>query len=163
MGQFREVETMFRGITYNKFTSCELRAAMMKKTGDVLMKVKEREGRITKLMSENSITSEMATDMVLQYMRDQQEGRQRVMYSNSVRRDTPDTTPKEVNIPAGVISNLVTEKNLIENETMEVKRMTLILRNLKDEEYYFEPRTGERHSRECIHTLTDTEIEYLGF
>jgi len=163
MGQFRDVERMFSGVTYNKFTSGQLRTAMAKKIEAVLTKVKEREGRINKLMAENNITSEMATDMVLQYMKDQQEGRQRMMYSNSVRSQTPDAPPKEINIPAGVIANLITEKSLIEIEQEEVKRMVIILRNLKDEEYYFEPRTGERHSRECIHTLSDNDMEYLGF
>ena len=154
---------MFHGVSYNKFSTVDLRMAMTRKVEAVTAKMKEREGRVVKIMAENDISSEMATDMVLQYMRDREQGKERMSYSNSVRsRNIPDA-PKEINIPAGVISSLITEKNLLETEGAEAKRMTLILRNLKAEEYYFEPRTGERHSRECIHTLTDAEIEYLGF
>lgn len=163
MGQFRDVDQMFHGVNYNRFTSAEVRTAMQGKVDAVSAKIRERAGRLAKIMAENDISDAMATDMVLQYMRDRERGQERVMYSNTARpRNVPNAAPREINVPAGIVSNLVTEKGLIETETAEVNRMILILRNLKDEEYYFEPRTGARLTRPCIHTLTDTEIEYLG-
>ena len=162
MGQYRDVETLFRGVTYNQFTSPQLREAMTKKVAAVRVKIEDRQGRIRKIQIDNDITSEMATDLVLQYMQDQQNGRQRMMYSNSVRQQGS-TTPKEINVPAGVIANLVTEKSLIEQETAEVTRLDLIIRNLKDDAYYTHPETGAVGKRQVIHTLSDNDMEYLGF
>lgn len=163
MGQWREVEAMFHNVSYNQFTSPQLREAMTKKVAAVRVKIEERQGRIRKIQADNDITSEMATDLVLQYMQDQQRGQQRMMYSNSVRSQNTNEAPKEINVPAGVISNLVTEKSLIEQEMAEVKRMDLIIRNLKDEMYYNHPETGVVGKRQAIHTLSDSDMEYLGF
>jgi hypothetical protein len=162
MGQWREVEAMFHNVTYNQFTSPQLREAMIKKVAAVRAKIEERQGRIKKIQADNGITSEMATDLVLQYMQDQQRGVQKMSYSNSAQ-PVGAKTPQEVIIPAGVIANIVTEKSLIETENMEAKRLDLIIRNLKDEVFYNHPDTGLVCKRQAIHTLSDADIEYLGF
>lgn len=71
--------------------------------------------------------------------------------------------PKETIVPAGVIANLVTEKELISSEMAEVKRLDLILRNLKDTEPFVDATTGELRQRAIVHMLDDADIEYLGF
>ena len=162
MGQFHEVDSMFRGVSYNKFTSDRLREAMTRKVTNITAKIEERQGRITKIRKENDISDAMLSDMILQYMQDQQRGQQRLSYSNSIQNTGTTNTPKEVTVPAGVIANLVTEKSLIETETAEVKRLGLILRNLKDTQPFVTDK-GELQERPVIHSLTDAEIEYLGF
>ena len=163
MGQFHDASGMFRGVSYNKFTSAALRAAMERKVQNVKAKIEERKVRIAKIREENSITDAMLSDMVIQYMQDQQRGQQRVSYSNSAQ---PNPQKKQedgtVVVPAGVIANIITEKGLIESESSEVKKMTLILRNLRDTL----PHVGDNGllvERPAVHTLTDEEIEYLGF
>lgn len=166
MGQFRHAETMFRGVNYNKFPTPMIKVAMEQKIIALKSKVAERRGRVTRLMSDHRITREMLADMIIQYMKDQQEGRARMSYSNSVRPQSEGAqAPKTdvVDVPAGAIANLITEKNLIENESAEVKRLELIVRNLKDTEPAVRADTGELYQRAVIHSLTDDEIEYLGF
>lgn len=167
MGDFRQVAGMFRGVSYNKFTSKQLTEAMNRKVSNINAKIAERKVRITKITKEHKITDAMLGDFILQYMRDREQGRTSVSYSNSIQPAKPvnskaAVTPEGVIVPAGVIANLVTEKELIENETMEVKRLELILRNLKDTEHYVTAK-GKLSQRAVVHTLTDDEITYLGF
>jgi len=165
MGQWRDAGQMFRGVSYGRFSSEDVRTAMTKKVEKVMAKVKERKERVRLLMLEHHISNEMVTGMVIQFMKDQQEGRQRANYSLTLGQPDPGAPRAEEHpfVPAGVVSNLVTEKQLIESEAAEVRRMTLILRNLRDEEAYYAPDTGARLVRKCVHTLNDDEIEYLGF
>ena len=68
----------------------------------------------------------------------------------------------EVQVPAGVVANIVTEKNLIESEREEAKRLELILRNLRTEMPAVDEKTGAFVYKAVVHTLSDEEIEYLG-
>jgi len=122
------VASMFRGVTYNRFTTAVVREKMEAKIAALRAKVEERRGRVSKLMEEHKITPEMLSDMVIQYMKDQ----------------------------------IVTEKNLIESESEEAKRMVLIVRNLRDTLPAVDEKTGAPIERAVIHTLTDDEIDYLG-
>ena len=159
------VAAMFRGVTYNRFATTVVREKMSAKILALQGKVEERRGRVHKLMAEHHITSEMLSDMVIQYMKDQERGQSRMNYSNSVAAATtgPDLRSKtEVVVPAGAVSNIVTEKNLIESETEEAKRLVLIVRNLRDTLPAVDEKTGGLVEKSVIHTLTDDEIEYLG-
>lgn len=167
MGQMHAVASMFRGVTYNRFTTAVVREKMEAKITALRAKVEERRGRVTKLMEEHSITSEMLSDMVIQYMKDQDRGTSRMSYNMaSVASGSavgPDLRSKtEVVVPAGAVSNIVTEKNLIESETEEAKRMVLIVRNLRDTLPAVDEKTGLLIERAVVQTLTDEEIEYLG-
>lgn len=168
MGQMHNVGAMFRGVTYNRFTTAVVRERMEAKIKALFAKVEERRGRVTKLMEEHSITSEMLSDMVIQYMKDQDRGTSRMSYSNSVSVASgsavgPDLRSKtEVVVPAGAVANIVTEKNLIESETEEAKRMVLIVRNLRDTLPAVDEKTGLLVERAVVQTLTDDEIDYLG-
>ena len=128
-------------------------------------KVKERRGRVAKILEEHHITSEMLSDMIIQYMKDQQHGNSRMIYSISNAASPANvgkTSSPDVLIPAGVVSNIVTEKNLIDSETAEAQRITLIVRNLRDTLPAVDEKTGALVERSVVHTLSDEEIEYLG-
>jgi hypothetical protein len=169
MGQFRHTETMFRSVTYNQFTSAELKVAMGVKRKAILAKIEERKGRINALKAAHGITSEIMEELLTQYARDQERGQMKMAYtySNSVGAAPgaggSKTAQDEVIIPAGVITNITTEKGLIASENDELKHLDLILRNLKDEVYYNHPDTGVTSKRMAVHTLTDDEMEYLGY
>ena len=45
----------------------------------------------------------------------------------------------------------------------QLRKMELVLRNLRDTELYQTRDTGETRERRCVHFLTDDELEYLGF
>ena len=164
MGAFNEVEEMFRGVSYNKFTSPQVREAMTRKAEAVRAKIEERRGRIEKITHENEITPEALSDLIVQYTQDQRRGSSSHKMSYSIPNSgSSGNQPKETVVPAGVIANLVTEKELISSETAEVKRLDLILRNLKDTEPFVDATTGELRQHAIVHRLDDTDIEYLGF
>jgi hypothetical protein len=163
MGVFREVEVMFRGIVYNKFTSSVVRAALTAKVKAVQDKIEERHRRVEKIIADNEITPEAMNELILQYMQDQQRGnRNKMSYSTAAvpMRNVAGASTEKV-VPAGVVANLATEKELISNETAEVRRMALILRNLKDTQPHVDDE-GRLVERPTVHTLDDTDIEYLG-
>lgn len=167
MGQMHAVAAMFRGVTYNRFATPVVREKMGAKITALRAKIEERRGRVTKLMEEHGITSEMLSDMVIQYMKDQERGQSRMSYSTasvaSGAAAGPDLRSKtDVAVPAGAVANIVTEKNLIEGETEEANRMVLIVRNLRDTLPAVDDKTGALIERAVIHSLTDEEIEYLG-
>lgn len=155
---------MFRGVSYNKFTSPQVREAMTRKGEAVRAKIEERRGRIEKITRENEITPEALSDLIVQYTQDQRRGSSSHKMSYSIPNSgSSGLQPKETVVPAGVIANLVTEKELISSETAEVKRLDLILRNLKDTEPFVDATTGELRQHALVHRLDDTDIEYLGF
>lgn len=163
MGVFHEVKSMFRGVNYNKFTSPQIREAMTRKVESVRAKIEDRRGRIEKIVADNGITPEALSDLIVQYTQDQQRGRSAKMSYSISTIGSGNGPSRETVVPAGVIANLVTEKELIASETDEAKRMDLILRNLKDTQPFVDGETGELVQRAVIHTLDDTDIEYLGF
>ncbi|WNG50909.1 hypothetical protein F0U60_47355 [Archangium minus] len=62
-----------------------------------------------------------------------------------------------------MIANLIREREMIDSERGQIRKMELILRNLPDTELYNDPKTGEVKSRQPLHELTDEELEFLGF
>jgi hypothetical protein len=162
MGGIHHVAGMFRGVNYNRYLTDSVKEKMEAKVVALDAKILERKGRVEKIMVEQGITHEAMGDMLVQYMKDQEKGTQRFQYSTNAA-PSPGAPKGEVMIPAGIISNLVTEKNLIESETEEAKRLRLILRNLRNTELFYHPQTGQTESRRAIHTLSDDELEYLGF
>lgn len=164
MGQMHAVASMFRGVTYNRFTTAVVREKMEAKIVALRSKVEERIVRVAKLMQEHSITAEMLSDMVIQYMKDQERGTARMSYNMASGSAVgPDLRSKtEVVVPAGAVANIVTEKNLIESETEEAKRLALIVRNLRDTLPAVDEKTGALVERAVVQTLNDEEIDYLG-
>ena len=181
MGAIHHVSGMFHGVSYNKFTTQTVREKMTAKIAFLIAKVEERRGRVSKIMLEHKITPEALSDVVIQYMKDQKTGSiARNSYvgnthSPEVRFSPVPGTPdalhvmetgklevREVLVPAGVVANIVREKELMESETEETHRMGLIVRNLKDTEPFINPTTYEVIQRHVVHTLSDDEIEYLG-
>ncbi|MEN0067076.1 MAG: hypothetical protein AAGA48_33405 [Myxococcota bacterium] len=52
---------------------------------------------------------------------------------------------------------------MIDSERSQIDKLSLVLRNLHDQEPYVDDRTGELKYRACVHDLDDQELEYLGF
>lgn len=155
---------MFRGVNYNRFPSPKIRAAMEAKVLRVKSKIEERLGRLDRIAKDNDLTPAQMSDILAQYHQDKSRGNAKQFYTVSVELGAPiPAGPREAFIPAGVVSNIVTEKDLIDQEQNEVRKLELIVRNLRDTEYAANPTTGELFLRECVHTLTDDEMEYLGF
>lgn len=153
MGYRAHSQDLFEDVIYNKKTTQELREAMARKVVSLGEAVVMREGRMTKLRDEYAIGAERLADLILRF---KNEGHSQTSYDNQGDPNAPV-------IPAGVIANIVREREMIDMERGQIRKMELILRNIKDTEPYIDDHSGEYRERPCIHTLSDNELEYLGF
>lgn len=151
--KIERTSALFRGVQYNTKTTPELREAMTRKVEAIRKLIEEREGRTRRLREEYGIDAERLSVLVMRY---QDEG-------NVVSYEKQGGGEGAPLVPAGVIANIVEERRMIDSEREQIWKLELVLRNLRDEELYAEPRTGEIKTRLCLHTLTDDELDYLGF
>lgn len=59
----------------------------------------------------------------------------------------------------------VGQMSLIDDETAQIRQLKLIQRNLpaRGQEFFYRSDTGQTDLRATIHTLSDDDLEYLGF
>lgn len=150
--KMNRIDELFSEVSYNKKNSAELRGAMTRKVAELNALSQTREGRILKLREEYEIDAELLARLVMQFQRDEHAGS--INYNQQ---------PGKTVIPAGVIANIIREQEMIDSEREQLRKLDLVLRNLRDTEVYFATDTGEHRERPCIHTLTDHELVYLGF
>lgn len=145
---------LFKGVRYNFKTTAELRESMERKLGALRGLIEEREQRVRKIRDEYEIDAERLAVLILRYQdnRDQ----------DFVSYERQGSTDKAL-VPAGVIASLVRERQMIDSEREQIVKIELILRNIREEELYYEPRSGETKRRLTLHHLSDDELEYLGF
>jgi hypothetical protein len=148
----RRPSELFESVRYCTKTTPELREAMARKLESIRGLIQQRELRMKALREEYSIDAERLAVLLMRF---QNEGA-----ITSYERQGGEA---DALVPAGVIANLVQEQRMIDSERSQIDKLELVLRNLRDEEPYAEPRTGEIKIRPCIHELTDHELEYLGF
>jgi hypothetical protein len=144
---------MFDDVIYNIKSSDELREAMKDKIEALEESRARREERVAKLREEYAIGPERLADLLVRF---RNEGHTRATSYDDQGSDAP-------LVPAGVIANLVRERDMLSTERDQRRKLELILRNIKDTEPYVHEDTGEVRERPCIHRLTDEELEYLGF
>lgn len=150
---YRAPRNMFDEVTYNTKTTTELREAMSRKVVALGESVTRRGERMLKLRETYQIDAERLAELILRF---KDEGARATSYDNQGNPDAPI-------VPAGVIANIVREREMIDGERDQIRKMELILRNIKDTEPYINEQTGEYGERPCIHVLSDDELEYLGF
>ncbi len=153
MGYRITASDMFDDVIYNIKTTDELREAMKDKIVALEESRSKREERMERLRAEYNIGPEQLAELLLRF---KNEGS-----SRSTSYDDQDSD--EPLVPAGVIANLVRERDMLSTERDQRRKLELILRNIKDTEPYIHEETGEVRERPCIHHLTDRELEYLGF
>jgi hypothetical protein len=146
------IESLFSDVCYRKKTSAELRTAMQRKVQEIKTLSQTREGRILKLREDYEIDAELLSRLVIQFHRNETSGS--VNYNHQ---------PGKSIIPAGVIANIIREQEMIDSERDQLRKLDLVIRNMRDTEFYFADDTGEHRERACIHELSDYELEYLGF
>lgn len=150
-----EVEHMF-SFVFEK-PSAEIVEKAKIKADCLRSKIEERQIRIAKLREEYKVTDAILVDLLTQARNAQRRGEAKMSYSVQNTAARTGGINDEVVIGAGVVNNLLTESDFIEAEKTQVKRLDLIIRNLRDL-----PR--ERNSTmERGHVLSYEELEYLGF
>lgn len=149
----QDTNRMFRSVSYNVKTTAELREAMQRKITEIEALTQAREARTLQLRQEHDIDAEKLAVLVMRYQDD----------ASFVSYDDQGAGSSGPPIPAGVIANLVREREMIDSEHEQIRKLELILRNIRDEEVYAEPKTGRLRSRLALHELSDRDLEYLGF
>ncbi|AGC46315.1 hypothetical protein MYSTI_05027 [Myxococcus stipitatus DSM 14675] len=157
MGHYVEQASgMFDSVRYNTKTTPELRVAMQKKVKELMGRIDEREARMRRIREEYQIDAERLATLVMQFQK-QSRGSEMQSYQSQ------GGASGAALIPAGVIANIIREREMVDSERAQIRKVELVLRNLSDTELYNDPKTGEVKSRQPLHQLTDDELEYLGF
>lgn len=154
---YRVESEMFEGVTYCHKSSEELRQAMTKKISEVKALTAVRLERLEKLRTDYELDGERLANLIMRFQN--KNSRSGMVNFNIQGQEEGD----ERLIPAGVIANIVRENEMVDNERDQVRKLELVLRNLRDTEPYLEPMTGELRMRPCVHELTDAELVYLNF
>ena len=156
MGHYiNQTEDWFEGVSYNRKTSSEVREAMQRKVTALREHIAGREQRLKQIRAEYGIDSDMLARLVIQFQRQEKSG-------GSINYNLQGEGREQI-VPAGVIANIIREQEMIDSEQRQIRKLELILRNLRDTEPYNDPQSGETRRRDCIHQLTDEELEFLGF
>lgn len=142
------VRSMFRNFTYQKSIE-DLVAAFERKIQAVKDKIAERTERIARIRKEYNITDQDLIDLLSQASQNH----------NSTMSYSFGGAEQRV-IGAGVVQNILTERNLVEQEKVSVSSMEQIVRNLRPVHHVADNGTPwvQTHFE-----LTADELEYLGF
>ena len=144
------VRSLFDSVVYRQKSTQELRVAMTAKVAELRLRIADRELRTQKIRTEYAIDAEQLAVLLMRF---QQES------SGTISYEKQGANP----VPAGVIANLVREREMIDNEQEQIDKLELVQRNLLDEVQFAVHGTGEIKTRPAVHELDDEELEYLGF
>lgn len=148
----RSMSHMFGRFQFEK-TIDEIKAAMLTKIEFLTAKISERKARIAAIRREFDISDE-ALIQVLSQAVDAGKASSNMSYT------LPTTDGSTKLIGAGVVQNILTENHHIEQEKEICDKMRSILRNLRPVVHH----TSDGGSwKQTSWTLTDDEIEFLGF
>jgi hypothetical protein len=156
-----------------------LRFAYQKSTAEILEKVgiklvavrakiTEREARVARVREEYEISDSDMSEILAQYANDMVSNSSRgAKMSYSISSNAGAAAPggqrgegEERVIGAGVVNNILTEKQLIETEKEAVEKLERIQRNLKPIKEW--SQTGVAYMQDEW-ALTEDDLEYLGF
>jgi hypothetical protein len=158
--------TMFRGLSFTK-SATDIIVAATKKVTTLKAKITEREQRIVDLRKEYDIDDSALIQLLTESRKRDASMSAAMTYSFSKSLSNSEigsshSAPKaeERIVGAGVVNNLLTENDFIENEKEQVKSLELIARNLKAIPRF--STTGIALPDEEF-KLTQDELTYLGF
>lgn len=148
--RINRIQSLFSDVVYQFKTTEELRVAMAAKVEELKLRIADRAVRTQKIRTEYAIDAEQLAVLLMRF---HQEG------TGSVSYEKQGANP----VPAGVIANLVREREMIDNEQEQIDKLELVQRNLLDEVQFAVEGTGEIKTRPAVHELDDDELTYLGF
>lgn len=158
--QVEDIDHMFN-FAYEK-ASTEITDKAAHKRGQILAKIEERKGRIKRLRAEYGITDEVLIDLLQQARADARTAAHSTYTSkarNTGRALDGGATEGDVIVPAGIVSNIMTEQDSISGELEQAAKLDLVIRNLVDLPDERAGMAGKLRG----HRLTAGELVYLGF
>jgi restriction endonuclease Mrr len=138
--------------TFEK-TSDEIKKAAVAKIAALAEKNKEREERVAGLRKEYGI-DDAALAQILQSARQQEQHARSFTYASG-NPGTNSGRMEERTIGAGVVNHLLTENDFIQGDKANIKRLEMIVRNLR-------PLVRQGHTVDA-YALSYDELEFLGF
>ncbi len=148
--RINRIESLLSEVVYDIKTSAELRPAITAKIEELKLNIAARGKRTLSIREEYSIDAERLTVLLMRFKQDDSS-------FTSYQQDGENI------VPAGVIANLVQEREMIDNEQEQIEKLELVLRNMRDEVQFAVHGTGEIKTRPAVHELSDSELRYLGF
>lgn len=136
-----QLDRMFQDIKFFK-PGGEIGEKARAKAVTITSKIKEREGRMASVCAEHSLSAADLFALAQAGADHAGTGSYRPGYSGSAYK-----APVR-DLPAGVVSSLVTESEQIESERQQVRTLELLARNI---------------DQSASHEISFAELEYLGF
>lgn len=148
---------MFGNFTFEKSVA-EISAAVAAKIEALKEKISDRIDRVACIRKEFDISDADLISLLSQANQDAVSNRSLAATSLSYNVNASDGETKT--IQAGVVQNLLTEQQLIEQEKDSVTRLSLIRRNLRPITHFADD--GTQYTQTTFR-LSEAEIDYLGF
>lgn len=144
--------------TFEK-TSEEIKTKCQEKALSLTAKIEDRQARVAALRAEHGIDDKALIQLLTEARKHSQDRTTFSYVSNSPVQNGP--AQQERTIGAGVVNFLLTESDFIESEKESIKRLQMIIRNLRP----LVRNAAENGAEypEDRHSLTYSELEFLGF
>lgn len=153
----RETDHMLQ-FAYEK-TADEIKEKAKAKIVSLNVKIEERQRRITELRDEHEIDDAALVALLTQARRSDRQSRYSYT-SNAKMSGGTNRGPEEKTIGAGVVNHLLTENDFLESDKASVKRLEMIVRNLRPLRRVSD--NGVKYE-ESDFSLSVEALEFLGF
>lgn len=152
---------LFASLNYEK-SSQEIIDKCEEKKVKVQEKIETRTKRITKIREDYEIDDAALVHLLDQLRQNSKSSTLKYMTSNAPRSSQENRldAAQEREIAAGVVNNLMTERDQKASEEDQVKELNAIIRNLRPITRY--TRDGEEYQEDSFR-LEQIDMEYLGF
>lgn len=149
--------SILNNLSFEK-TSAEILEKAGFKITALTAKIAERETRITHIRKEFDISDQAMINLLSQAAQEALSN-SRIATTMSYNISGQDSDVRIVG--AGVVQNLLTERQLIEQEKESVEKLQLITRNLRPITHHASD-TGARYEVDGFH-MTEQDLDFLGF
>jgi hypothetical protein len=158
----QEIAHMFR-FPFEK-SSDEIREKCALKIAFLQAKVEDRKRRVAELRERHRITDSVLIDLLQQARAAQKRGESKMSYSTKVMNVSFSSGEEELVVEAGVVNNLLTESDWIDADRNMIRRLELIVRNIRDVPDHTVTSIHPGAQRPTRgHNLSYDELEFLGF
>ena len=148
--------SVLHNLSFEK-SSSEIKEKATAKIASLGAKIKEREGRIARLRKEFDISDQ---DMIKILSQAAQGALSNASVATTMSYNIGNQDEVRV-VAAGVVQNLITERQLIEQEQALVEKLQLVFRNLRPITHHA-TNTGVAYEVDTF-TLSEADLDFLGF
>lgn len=148
--------TVLHSLSFSK-SSAEIKDKATAKILLLVAKITEREGRVARLRNEFEISD---ADLIKLLSQAASDATSNVRVATTMSYNIGSNDNVRV-VAAGVVQNLLTEQQLIEQERDLVVKLQMVIRNLRPVVHYAQD-TGARYEVDAF-PLSESDLDFLGF